>query len=260
MATGERMTWNSPSHGTFTASVAWTPSNVMSTRWFGVRLIAHETGHNLGLGHAQSRDFGNEPLGPLGVQGTLSEYGDIASEMGQQGFFSAPHAVSLNWLNLGSNYLVVESNGSFTIQNYEARPAGLKALKVRRGSGNNAWLWIEYRQNAGIYDSQLPVFTSQVFDGALIHYEDSYTIPGYTNLLDFFQPAEPPADAKFFDPALPAGTTWTDPYSDLSITVGAATSSSLDVTITYAKIAAPTRRHNPRGRSRSRSKHKYQSY
>jgi hypothetical protein len=76
----------------------------------------------------------------------------------------------LGWLAAGTNYHVIEQAGTYSIQNYEARPAGLKALKVRRGTGNNAWVWIELRANAGLYDSALG---AAAFNGALIHYQDA---------------------------------------------------------------------------------------
>ncbi|MBI3933646.1 MAG: hypothetical protein HY316_03075 [Acidobacteria bacterium] len=164
---------NSPGDGNFTASVAWNRSDQMPTRSSGVQLLTHEGGHNLTLHHASSRDFGAETLGPVGAAGTLVEYGDWFSTMGAWNFglYSAQHAVEqLNWLTLNTNYQVVESSGVYAIQNYERRPAALKALKIRRGTGNDAWLWVEYRQNTGIYDSQL---SSQVWTGVLIHYKDS---------------------------------------------------------------------------------------
>ena len=109
---------------------------------------------------------------------------------------------------------MVESSGTYTIQNYEGRPAGVKALKVRRGTGNDAWLWIESRQNTGIYSSPL---NSSLFSGALIHYQDS-TTGNKSHLLDFT-----PGTTRSRDAALPAGQTWTDPYSNVSVTVNSVT-------------------------------------
>ena len=165
----------------------------MASRKNGVMLQTHEIGHNLSLSHAASRDFGADAVGTIGSSGTLSEYGDVHSTMGSWnlGFYAAPHeANQLAWLASGSNYQVVESSGTYTIQNYEGRPSGLKALKVRRGAGNDAWLWIESRQNTGIYSSQL---SSSLFSGALIHYQDSSS-GSKTHLTDFT-----PATSSFSD-------------------------------------------------------------
>ena len=145
----------SSADGSFTASTAWQLATYMGTRDQGVKLSTHEGGHNITLHHSSSRDFGAEALGPLGAAGTLSEYGDVFSTMGSWnlGHYPSPHKVRLNWLTSGSNVLTVESNGSYTLQPLETSPAGLQALKVRRGTGNNAWLWVEYRQPLGLYDS-----------------------------------------------------------------------------------------------------------
>jgi len=222
---------SSPHEHNFNASVSWNRADQMDTRNSGVQLITHEGGHNLGLAHASSRDFGAKTLGPIGTPGTHDEYGDVFSTMGAWnfGFYSAQHAAEqLDWLTLDTNYQVVETNGTYTIENYEKRPAGMKALKVRRGTGNDAWLWIEYRQNTGLYDSRL---NSQVWDGVLIHHQDSTTDPGYTYLPDFFEPAMD----DWTDVALPAGSTWTDSHSNLFLRVSNATATSVDVTVTYLK-------------------------
>ncbi|MDQ6759604.1 MAG: hypothetical protein M3Z32_07035, partial [Acidobacteriota bacterium] len=69
----------SPSHGLYLASQsvlsigANPPPNNLLT------VIAHEGGHNLGLGHASSLDYGAIPLGPLNKSGVDDEYGDFFS-------------------------------------------------------------------------------------------------------------------------------------------------------------------------------------
>jgi len=238
-------TVTSPGDGSVTASMAWNKGSSMSTRASGVQLTTHEMGHNLGLSHASSRDFGAEALGAVGAAGTLSEYGDPTSTMGSWnfGFYASSHAANqLRWLGLGSNYQAVESGGTYTLQNYEGRPAGLKALKVRRGTGNEAWLWIESRQNTGLYSSAL---SSSLFTGALIHYQDS-TTGGRSHVLDFT-----PGTTSFGDAALQLGQTWTDPYSNVSVTVTGVTPSALTVAVNYGAVpcvaAAPTVTASPTG-------------
>ncbi len=219
--------------GSITASTSWLLATYMSSRDQGVKLATHEGGHGLGLAHASSRDFGAETLGPPGETGTLSEYGDSFSTMGYWNFghYAAPHKRRLSWLADGPNILTVESSGRYTLQPIETSPAGVQALKVRRGTGNNAWLWIEYRQPLGLYDSAIG---AQPFSGALIHYEDSIT-GGRTHLLDFTA-----ATSSFSDPALPAGATWVDPYSNLSLSVSSATPSVLAVDVSYGPVPCVT--------------------
>lgn len=222
--------------GTNTTSMAWLRADQMASRSAGVRLFTHELGHNLGLHHASSRAYTSEALGALGAAGTLDEYGDRFSTMGfwNFGFYSAQHATNqLGWLTTSAvsgmpNVQVVETSGTYTIQNYEARPAGMKGLRVRRGTGNNAWLWIEARRNTGIYDSQIG---SQVFSGALIHYEDS-TTGARTHLPDF----TPGSASGFTDPALVLGSSWTDPYSNLRLSVTGSTATSLTVQVDYGAL------------------------
>ena len=222
--------YSSAGDGAFTASIAWEAADSLTNRSDGVKLTTHELGHNLTLGHARSRDFGSDAIGALGAAGTRTEYGDLFSTMGSWNFglYSAHHAAQqLGWLQPSSNYLQVESNGTFTLQDYERRPAGLKALKIRRGTGNDAWLWVEARKNSGIYDSQL---NSQVWSGALIHYQDS-TTGAYTDLADFTTNT-----SSMSDPALAAGQSWTDPYSDVHLSVDAATGDSLTVSVSYGSV------------------------
>jgi M6 family metalloprotease-like protein len=223
---------SSPGDGGFTASVTWERSDQTASRSMGVRLATHELGHNLTMNHASSRAYPGPPPIPLGAlsdAGVLSEYGDYFSTMGYWnfGYYSAHHALQqLGWLQSGTNVQAVETSGAYSVQAYETRPQGLKALKIRRGTGNDAWLWLEYRQNSGIYDSQL---NSQVFTGALIHYQDS-TTGSYTHLLDFT-----PAN-DFTQVALAVGQSWTDPYSNLSLSVDSASGGNLYLTVNYGPV------------------------
>jgi len=237
MATVGCSTMSLPS-GSLTASSSFLEANSAN-----VQVATHEIGHNLGLRHAQSRDFGVEPLGPLDAAGTLYEYGNEFSTMGNwtPGEYAAPHkAEVLNWLAQGNDYQVVQSSGSYTLAPLESGAGSLKALKVQRGTGNAGYyLWIEYRQPLGNYDTTY--YTSQPYSGATVNYEDPAT-GAYTQLLDF----TPESDlsnsegSDFGDPALLAGKTWKDPYSDLSLSVTSATSSGLSVSVSYGGGASCT--------------------
>ncbi|MBN8468603.1 hypothetical protein JYJ95_18995 [Corallococcus exiguus] len=211
--------------GTVTASMAWLVADWMTSHAAAVKLVTHEAGHNLSLNHASSRDFGTQPLGMPGTLGTLDEYGDLFSSMGDWnlGHYAAPHKARIGWLDSSAVAQVDGTGGTFTLAPVVAS-GGLKALKVRRRAGANDWLWVEYRRPVGLFESTL---ASQVFGGALIHLEDADTRDG-THLLDFT-----PGTSSWSDPALLPGTTWNDPYSDLSVTVDAATAAGLTVRIQY---------------------------
>jgi M6 family metalloprotease-like protein len=225
--------WNNstPGDGSFTSSVSWLRSDQIKTRQTGVQLAAHELGHGLGINHAASRSFAGSPrpaLGAVGVLGTVDEYGDNFSTMGSWnfGFYATPHAQKvLGWMPEG-NYQVVNSTGQYQVEAYETRNATsqVKALKILRDAATGAYIWLEYRTNTGIYDGNIG---PQVWSGALLHYEDGFT-GTRSHLLDFT-----PGTATFTDPALAVGETWTDPYSNLSITVNSISGSKLNVTVAY---------------------------
>jgi M6 family metalloprotease-like protein len=219
--------------GSFTSSTSWVLAGAFTGQpGASVPLLAHEIGHNLGLAHAATRRFAGEALGPLGAQGTIDEYNDPFSAMSaaSPGHYASPHKSALGWVAAGVNAVTVETTGTYTLQAFETQPSGVQVLKVRRGTGNDAWLWISYRQPIGTDG----VFPPEPFAGAILHYEDAYT-GGQSQLLDFT-----PSTQTFYDPALGGGATWTDPYSNLSITVGAASSSGLDVSVAYGAASCVT--------------------
>jgi hypothetical protein len=216
------------SSGTLNASIAYMAAYYLNTRSDGVSLTSHEMGHNLGLLHSGTISSGTNVLGPVASPGSVTDMGDYWATMGEMvlGLYPAPQkSETLGWMLPSSNYQTVQTSGTYTLQPLETSPAGLQALKVQRGIGNNAWLWVEYRQPLGSYDSTL---LPQPFSGALIHYEDSTTAPGHTYLLNFN-----PTDLTGNSPALGAGQTWTDPYSNVSISVLSATAAGLTVSVSY---------------------------
>lgn len=208
------------------ASLSMVVSNYATTIDQGVQITAHEAGHGLGLRHSASRDFGAEPLGNLGVAGTISTYGDKFSSMGywNLGHYAAPQKLSLGWWANNNDVVAVTSNGTYTIAPAESLSTNPQALKVQRGTGSNAYIWLEYRQPVGLFDKAL---ASQIFTGVLVHYEDS-TNGGLTHLLDYS-----PGSTNWNGPALAAGSVWTDPYTNLTITVLSANASGATVNISY---------------------------
>lgn len=240
-------TETSPSKGNLTASVAWLPIFPNDETTLKLATFAHEFGHNLGLDHASSDDYSNIPLGPPGNPGSTIEYGDSFSVMGADttfnnepiaGQYSAEHkALDLGWLSLG-DYQEVTSSGAFTLVPFE-NDSGLRALRILRDASSGAWLWVEFRQPIGDVDSSFSLWESvgetNVFQGALIHYEDPSLDPLHTYLLDF-NPSSAPNN--FLKPVLLPGQTWSDPNSLLSLTVNSANSSGLSLTVNYDQPCA----------------------
>ncbi len=214
-------------------------------------VIFHESGHQLGLDHAHGIKFPdtNEVLGPLTERGTVLEYGDNYSAMssGVAGHYAAGHkADQLGWLSADTTFQEVNTSGTYTIEPYELQAAGIRALKIQRGTANSGYyLWVEYRQPLGSYDPTLTYAyepNGNVFSGALIHYESPVTasigVRG-TYLLGFTIP-----DTYGDFPALLPGQTWTDPYSDVSLSVVSATPTSLTLNVSYSG-SVPCSHANP---------------
>jgi M6 family metalloprotease-like protein len=234
----------SPSKGNFTASVSWIETVSLGPNIYGalgglLSTAIHEGGHNFGLRHASSIDYDTLPAGPPGTDGVHSEYGNPFSFMAlDPGDFDAPHKNMLGWLNQGTGWLQVQSGGTWTLAPLSQQAAGsLQGLRVQRyasnGSAVNQWLWIEYRQPIGPYEPTVTDLGSpRDFNGVLVTLEDpsqpSWNL--YTELLDF-QPVRFPND--FNTALMKAGTTWSDPYSNLTLTAGSAAPSGIPITVSY---------------------------
>jgi M6 family metalloprotease-like protein len=239
----------SSADGNFNASTSWMRAPSFSDNIRGAHVINHEAGHNLGLHHSNSRDFGSDALGAPGVAGVVDEYNDVFAEMGRSfGHYAAPHKYKLGWLT--TRVQTVTGSGSFSIQPTETG-GSVQALRIRRGTDNANWLWVEYRQPVTIYDTKLAApfviglppnqtfyldaADSHIYSGALIHYEDA-TTGNYSHLIDFTPESRtgstnPLVPNDWLDPVLFG--SWTDSYTGVSITTSNPTASSLTVNVIY---------------------------
>jgi hypothetical protein len=179
------------------------------------------------------------PSGSTSVTAINTEYGDSFAMMGYTwnpaGGYSAMHRFKeLGWLNAVSEQDVTAS-GNFNLAPIEAT-SGLRALHVLRDPTSNSWIWIEFQQPLGIYEplSQAGFATlgqtNDYTSGAVLRYENGFGAADYTFLLDNTATAQP---NNFLMSNLVPGSTWSDPYSLLTITTGAQTASSLPITISY---------------------------
>jgi M6 family metalloprotease-like protein len=214
---------------TFTATTAWLRGDVMHfDRDYSVFIAGHEAGHNLGLNHALALYFDpnyqrGESLGLPGAVGTLVGYGDPFSSMGRTYptayHYSAQDKVRVGWLDPG-NVRTITSNDTVTIVPYEMPSSGVQAVRVKRGT-DSSYLWLESRTSQGQYDCQSGTFA--VCPGALGHYEYPNTVdppgsffscPQCTTMIDFT-----PVDLNLQNAPLAPGTSWTDPYTGLGLSV-----------------------------------------
>ena len=239
---------STPSKGTLTASFVWLFA-LPNDRTVPLGILTHELGHSLGLLHANSDDYGSVPLGSLDDPGSLEEYRDLFSDMGYVGVrsnsrptfgqFSAQHKrLQLNWLPPHS-VQEVQSSVTLTLPPFEL-PSGVRALRILRDAASGAWLWAEYRQPVGSIDESLALLksygTTNIFDGALLHYENPTLDLNSTNLLKF-NPSKNKG-IPFLNPTLTPGQTWSDPYSPLTLAVNSANSTGLSMTINYDQPCA----------------------
>ncbi len=242
---------NTSTRGSFTASVAWLGQDFSNSLGLATCALVHEIGHGMGLSHASSLSYGSRVLGALSEEGTHDEYGDRYSLMGLcfnnagtylLGHFAAPHKQKLGWFT-EAQMQQVETSGTFTLTPYSQDSATLKALRIRRGVGNNRWVWLEFRQPVG-YDATLIGYSAQVDDGPLGHYENPAEggYIDYTRLLNFRAATDPGA---FQQPALVAGQSWSDPFSELSIQVQTVTASGMTVRVNYDTPCATLSQLNP---------------
>src|SRR6266567_23038 len=240
-------TWTT-SAGTLTISLSYLLDSYMTSTYYpwtnprdgAVELLAHEGGHQLGLPHSGTIDNrATAVLAPPGTAGHITDQGDEFTVMGSNnlGLYQAQQkATVLGWMSSAVNYQTVTTSGTYTLQPVEMSPPGLQALKIQRGSSSGYYLWLEYKQPIGQYDSTLanaPLY-NQPYPGAMVTYEDPYyegvgQIPGHTYLVDFDL-----GDTYWAAPDLKPGQTWTDPYSNASISVLSATSAGLTVSVSYS--------------------------
>lgn len=198
----------------------------------------HEFGHNLGVGHARTARYPGAVIGPEPELATYEEYGDLFSIMGSgEGHFGASQKSTLGWIRQPADYRTVQFAGTFDLVPMQSPVPGIRALRVKRNVGDDSYLWIEYRQPLGAFDSIAPADLKPMFEGAQIRLQsDSDQLS--SDLLDFTPPTIDEArllllPGYFPDPVLRPGKVWQDPFSDLTLEVLSMSPEQLRIAVRY---------------------------
>lgn len=191
-----------------------------------VDVVAHEFGHNLGLGHANTAVCTTGPHRvTLSDTCEVAEYRDYADIMGIAMDAPSGNLNSALADTLGLVRTVTLEAGRRT--GADLAPLGqttaVRAVKIRRPSG---WVYVDYRP-AVSPDLRVPAWA-----GVQLHWLPDGDIPT-SQLLDG-RPA-----TEFTDVALLPGVPWTVPDAGLTVTVTSVTPSGAHVEVTPDGVAPP---------------------
>jgi len=210
-------------------TVGGNPSHAWINGSLQLRVVGHETGHNLGLFHSHALECGAVTIG---TGCTSVEYGDTIDIMGTStGHYNAYQKEWLGWLGYGASPPIATADvgGAYSIDNYELPGSNPKAVKVLKSTNPNTgykdWYYVEHRQAVG-FDASLASYTNAM-SGVVIH-SGSESSPDSSYLLDMT-----PATASWYDPALGVGQSFYDADAGVTISVLSADNTGASVSITY---------------------------
>lgn len=219
------------------SSVGGSPSQSWINGSLDLGVTAHELGHGLGLWHSHSLDCGSGAV--IGTNCSINEYGDIIDMMGAShaAHYNAYQKERLGWLNAGVSppITTVSTAGTYTLGAYESLGSGPKALKILKSTdlstGTKTWYYVESRKALGFDSFLASEPTQNILNGILIRTGTDGN--GDSSLLLDMTPATP-VYYWWYDPALVAGQSFTDPSAGVTINASSVNSSGASVTVSYA--------------------------
>jgi hypothetical protein len=214
--------------------IGGSPSQAWLNGYIDVGFSGHEFGHGLGLWHSRALNCGTAPVG---TNCTYQEYGDRFDIMGTpySGHFNAFQKERIGWLKPDSSVAIttVVTPGTYTVNPYEPSTPGSKALKILKSTdpttGKRTWYYVESRQATG-FDAFLTSYSNPT-SGVIVH-TGSESSGNSSYLLDM----TPGTSSDWYDAALVAGNTFSDPDAGVTITAEAVTSSGAAVTIAFTAV------------------------
>jgi hypothetical protein len=200
------------------------------TSAMGLRVMAHELGHNFGTHHSSTLNCTvngvRVSIAPASSCAPV-EYGDPFTVMGAA---SQYHHTNFSRGNFGwlqaANTQTVTTAGDYTLRPIGTyNTTGVQVLRVLRAS--NSYLTLEFRQPYGTFDT----FSAgaPVVNGVSVRIAAGYSTRTQSQLID-----ATPATTSFTDAPLLAGGSITDPVSGVSITTISVSASGATVRIAFA--------------------------
>lgn len=204
------------------AYIGWARAYIKQTT--NLLVLGHEIGHNFGMYHAASLDCGANVIGGTC---TSSEYGEPFGIMGNQRamHFSSPQKLELGWITPGSVKTHTAGRQTYTLTPLETAGGSTYAVKIP--AATNRTYWFEYRQPIG-FDSGLSAYPN---NGAQVRVTAPFEsiCSGCDDDTEFLDMT--PGTAAFTDGTLVAGSTYIDTLYGISVSVTAATASSLTLDV-----------------------------